>query len=89
MSRLMLWMMYPVSYCVIVFGPRTIAAWLGLPADDIVVFAMCLTLGLAEVLLIWELSRDIRANWFSRALAKRVGKGSSRGLDDAWLDGPT
>jgi hypothetical protein len=88
LSRLMLCQMYPVGYWIIVFGPRSVAAWLGLPTGAVIGFAIYLALGIAVVLLVWEIFRDIRANRLSRALAKRVGKGSSRGLDDAWLDGP-
>jgi hypothetical protein len=88
LSRLMLCLMYPVGYEIIVFGPRSVAAWLGLPTDLVISLAIGLALGIAEVLLVWDIFRDIRANWLSRALAKRVSKRSSRGLDDAWLDGP-
>jgi hypothetical protein len=84
----MLCMMYPVTLWIIVFGPRSVAAWLGLPADDVIDFALSLALSVGYVLLVRQLFRDIRTQWLSRALPKRVSKGSPRGLDDAWLDCP-
>ena len=90
LGRLMLCMMYPFGYLIIVYGPRSIAACLGLPTDDVVAFAICLILGVEHVLLVRERFRSVRTQRqsLSRALAKRISRRSSRGIDDPWLDGP-
>jgi hypothetical protein len=84
MSRLILLIMYPLSFLILVFGLRWLAERLGLLVDSVVVFAISLAVSATCTLLILAAIRTIRL--LVRKPRKFVGNGSSFGVEDPWLD---
>jgi uncharacterized membrane protein (DUF485 family) len=87
-GRLALLALYPVSYWIIVYVPRWLAARLKWPVDSVLVFAISVAFSVAYVLILLAVMREAfrRARRLARKPAKFAVTKTTGGVNDPWLD---